>query len=133
MSHEALSHDGLTVLLVEDDANLRALTAEDLRARGFRVLEAANTLEGGTVLCGAAQVDVLVSDIAMPGTMDGEGLAMWALDAHPDVGIILTSGYAAARRLGELKLRGGRFLTKPYRMDDLAAQIVALSRKDRAR
>src|SRR5262247_906112 len=64
------------VLIVEDDVLLRLITAADLRHAGFEVLEAANAAEALTVLNSVA-VDALISDVNLPGNLNGLGLAHW--------------------------------------------------------
>jgi two-component system, response regulator PdtaR len=98
------------VLVVEDDVLLRLVTASNLRDFGFEVFEAADAAEAVTILATFA-VDTLLSDIVMPGKMDGLGLAKWVRQRDPGTRIILTSG--AAPSLGEVE-GYACFLPKPY-------------------
>jgi DNA-binding LytR/AlgR family response regulator len=71
-------------------------------------------------------VDVVFSDVQMPGPMDGFGLARWIRQHHPGLRVLLTSGYAgAARRAAEL-CDDGRLLTKPYGQDEVVRRIQLL-------
>src|SRR5580704_1709637 len=103
------------VLIVENDVLLRLVTASNLRDAGFEVIEAANTAEALRVLA-LLPVDVLFSDIDMPGNMDGLALAQWVHRRQADTRIILTS--VAARTLGGVK-EYASFLPKPYAEKDV--------------
>jgi len=99
------------VLLVEDDILLRLITAVGLRGSGFDVIEAANSAEAVRVL-ECIPVDAMVSDIDMPGRMNGLALAQWVRQRRLDTKIILTS--AVERALGEVE-EYASFISKPYR------------------
>ena len=103
------------VLIVENDVLLRLVTASNLRDAGFEVIEAANCAEALRVL-DRIPVDVLFSDIDMPGNMDGLALAQWVRRSQADTRIILTSG--AARTPGDVK-EYASFLPKPYAEKDV--------------
>ena len=103
------------VLIVENDVLLRLVTASNLRDAGFEVIEAANCAEALRVL-DRIPVDVLFSDIDMPGNMDGLALAQWVHRSQADTRIVLTSG--AARTPGEVK-EYASFLPKPYAEKDV--------------
>ena len=103
------------VLIVENDVLLRLVTASNLRDAGFEVIEAANCAEALRVL-DRIPVDVLFSDIDMPGNMDGLALAQWVHRSQADTRIVLTSG--AARTPGGVK-EYASFLPKPYAEKDV--------------
>lgn len=103
------------VLIVENDVLLRLVTASNLRDAGFEVIEAANCAEALRVL-DRMPVDVLFSDIDMPGNMDGLALAQWVHRSQADTRIVLTSG--AARTPGDVKAYAS-FLPKPYAEKDV--------------
>ena len=103
------------VLVVENDVLLRLVTASNLRDAGFEVIEAANAAEALRVL-DRIPVDVLFSDIDMPGNLDGLALAQWVHRSQADTRIVLTSG--AARTLGDVK-EYTSFLPKPYAEKDV--------------
>jgi len=98
------------VLVVENDVLLRLLTASNLRDAGFEVIEAADSAEAIRIL-DCIPVDVLFSDIDMPGKMDGLALAQWVHQRRLDTRIILTSG--VERALGAAE-EYASFLPKPY-------------------
>ncbi len=80
-----------TVLVVEDEILVRTAIAEYLRHCGYRVVEAASADEAMTVLQETAiQVDIVFSDIKMPGSIDGFGLSKWVREHKPGLQIILT-------------------------------------------
>ncbi|HTA87555.1 MAG TPA: response regulator [Silvibacterium sp.] len=103
------------VLVVENDVLLRLVTASNLRDAGFEVIEAANSAEAIRIL-DRIPVDVLFSDIDMPGKMDGLALAQWVHQRQVDTTIILTSG--GGRPLGDAK-EYATFLPKPYAVTDV--------------
>jgi CheY-like chemotaxis protein len=109
------SSDAPVVLIVEDDVLLRLVTANNLRDAGFEVIEAANSAEAIRIL-DCIPVDVLFSDIDMPGNMDGLALAQWVHQRRVDTRIILTS--SGERPLGGAK-EYASFLPKPYAEKDV--------------
>ena len=100
------------VLLVEDDFLVRMATAEGFRDCGFEVREAANADAAVVLLSVGLQVDIVFSDVTMPGSMDGAGLATWLRSTHPTIRVVLASG--VARFLGGTSPPCERVFTKPY-------------------
>ena len=80
-----------TVMVVEDEVLVRIDVSEYLRSQGFRVVEAANADEAKQILSSGERVEVLFSDVNMPGSMDGLALAYWVREHQPWTEIILTS------------------------------------------
>jgi len=103
------------VLIVENDALLRLVTASNLRDAGFEVIEAANCAEALRVL-DCVRVDVLFSDLDISGIIDGLALAQWVHRSQADTRIILTSG--EARTPGAVE-EYASFLPKPYAEKDV--------------
>ena len=103
------------VLIVEIDVLLGLVTASNLRDAGFEVIEAANSAEAIRIL-DCIPVDVLFSDIDMPGNIDGLALAQWVRQSQADTRIILTSG--EARTPGDVE-EYASFLPKPYAEKDV--------------
>jgi CheY-like chemotaxis protein len=111
-----------SVLLVEDDEEVAALVQEMLAQLGYRVTRAASASAALGALANGREVDVIFSDIMMPGDMNGVDLAREVRLRRPELPILLTSGYAeAARRDAEVE--GVRILPKPYRVDELQAAL----------
>ena len=111
-----------TVLLVDDDTLISMATSEMLKDLGHRVIEAPSGSRALEILRAGTEVDLVVSDEAMPG-MRGTQLAAAIRAAWPDLPIILATGYAELPASGALELL---VLRKPYAQEDLAAAIVKL-------
>ena len=99
------------VLIVEDEPFVRLSGADLLAEAGFEVLEAGNADEALRILEATPEVRVVFSDVEMPGSLDGLGLARHICQRWPSIGIVLTSGHRV--RAGMIP-REGRFLAKPY-------------------
>jgi CheY-like chemotaxis protein len=84
--------EGTVVLIVEDDILQRLALAEGLREQGFMVREAANAAEAVSLLQGQVHADILLSDIRMPGPLDGLGLARYVRAHHSAIKIAVISG-----------------------------------------
>jgi two-component system, cell cycle response regulator CpdR len=111
----------LTILFVDDDQPLRAVIAEALAAKGFRVLAADSGYEAMQLLA-QEHIDVLFADIVMPG-LNGIDLAKQAKALHPDLRVILATAYYS--RAEEAK-SVGKLLFKPLRADEIEAEILNL-------
>jgi nitrogen-specific signal transduction histidine kinase/CheY-like chemotaxis protein len=114
---------GETVLAVEDNVDLRRVVVRQLRALGYRVAEAGNVEEALSIL-ETETVDLLFSDIVMPGPLNGIDLAHRAAASWPSVKILLASGYSETRPKPNQLGRDVRVLAKPYSRDELAAALV---------
>ncbi len=112
------------LLVAEDDIFIRAMIAEFLRDAGFDVVEAANADEAMAVFESGAEIDLLFSDIKMPGTMDGNELARRVKVRWPATHVMLTSGYSSALLDPKDKL-SSRILPKPYRPLSVLAAILS--------
>lgn len=113
-----------TVLVVDDEAIVRMTGADMLEDAGFRVLEAGSADEAVRILEEADDVQVVFSDVRMPGSMDGVALAELVHRRWPNIGILLTSGHTV---LGRRELpEGGHFLPKPYRLSLVLDEVCAL-------
>jgi PAS domain S-box-containing protein len=117
-----LRGNGETVLAVEDNANLRRVVARQLTELGYRVLEAEDPHTALRIL-DSEPVDVLFTDIVMPGGTSGYEIAGRVLSLWPKIKVVLTSGFPENRANGDPSERGLRLLSKPYRRDDLARII----------
>jgi CheY-like chemotaxis protein len=113
-----------TVLIVEDEILVRLSISAYLRECGFRVIEAMNEDEAIIVLSEPdMKIDTVLSDVEMPGTMDGFGLSQWMRANTPDIPIILAGSPArAADAAGDL-CESGPMLAKPYEPKILLDQI----------
>ncbi|WP_223274802.1 PAS domain S-box protein [Tateyamaria sp. syn59] len=115
------------VLVVEDNPRVRKLSIERIRDLGYRTLEAPNGDDAYVLLQSGIEVDIIFSDLVMPGTLNGYDLAAKVRAEFPTVRILLTSGYASDVVTSKL---GGTsdydVLHKPYRQSDLAERLQAL-------
>ncbi|MDF3981686.1 response regulator [Luteibacter sp. PPL201] len=113
-----------TVLVVEDDDMLRTLACEVLAGADWRTLEAADAAAALAILA-AEPVDALFTDVDMPGSMNGLGLADLVFERWPSVGLVVTSGRYTVDA-GRVP-RGGVFLSKPYQRRQLLAVIALVT------
>jgi PAS domain S-box-containing protein len=130
----AIGASGKTVLVVEDNAPLREVAVKQLQSVGLSVLEAENAKQALERLDHADSVDLVFSDVVLPGGMDGIELAREVMRRHPISKVLLTSGFPG-RRLTDADGFGGgvRLLSKPYRKDELIRLVrEVLEEKERA-
>jgi DNA-binding NtrC family response regulator len=113
-----------TILLVEDDEDVLAVAAESLRELGYRVLTAGNAAQGLEILRGDEPIDLLLSDVIMPGGMNGVQLAVEARRISPKLKVLLASGYTAAALSLEHGLPNNLdIVEKPFRHEELAKKL----------
>jgi signal transduction histidine kinase len=113
-----------TILVVEDDPLVRSYVLTQIRSLGYRTLSASNGPEALTVLRGREPIDLLFTDVIMPGSINGRELSIEALKLRPGLKVLFTSGYTenAIDHDGRLD-RGVQLLKKPYRRGDLANML----------
>lgn len=117
-----------TVLVVEDEVLIRLVIAEYLRECGYRVHEAVNADEAMEILQSSeVSVDVVFSDVEMPGGMDGFGLARWIRANKPGVQVILTSGAERSADIAATLCEAGPLLRKPYPSQEVVDRIRQLA------
>src|SRR3712207_1436461 len=96
-----------TVLVVDDEVLVRLVIAEYLRDCGYRVLEAGTPEDAVAILNANLNVDIVFTDLELPGHSSGLELARWIRRRHPDMRVIVTSGvYSSAELAGELCAAG---------------------------
>jgi CheY-like chemotaxis protein len=119
------------ILCVEDDRTIRENTSEALRDAGFEVLEAEDGHEAMNILTDPAAVDVLFTDVKMPGSLDGVDLVNSVRAEHPEIPVVITSGYALglSERLRAL-MPPTIFVMKPYSLDRIVELLKALTAND---
>ena len=116
--------DKTTILVVEDEALIRMVSADVLADAGYRVLEAQDADEAIEIMERADHVELLFTDIRMPGSMDGLELASFVHAHWPDVRLLVTSAH---RSLSESEIPDdGRFVAKPYDLGRLVSEIRSL-------
>jgi len=111
-----------TILMVEDEILIRLATADYLRKQGYRVLEASVASEALSVFAVGEPVELVFSDINIPGKMDGDSLAQWIGQYFPDVKVLLTSDETHTSASHEYR----PVLTKPYSHENLLTHIKRL-------
>jgi CheY-like chemotaxis protein len=130
VSDESVPASPPTILVVEDEILVRTVIAAYLRDCGFDVVEAGNAEEAVRVLEASIRVDIVFSDINMPGSLDGFGLAQWLRRERPGLKIILTSGAAQAVKDASDLCAHVPILAKPYDYAEVARQLRALLSKN---
>lgn len=112
------------VLLVEDEAPVRAFASRALRMRGYTVLEAENAEEAlRTLEDPDLEIDIFVTDVVMPG-LDGPSWVKQALESRPGVRVVFVSGYAEDCLSEEQRrIPNSVFLAKPFSLNELAATV----------
>jgi PAS domain S-box-containing protein len=125
----AVAVEGETVLIVDDEPSVRMLITEVLAELGYNAIEAAEGTSALRVLQSDTRIDLLVTDVGLPGGMNGRQLADFGRVARPSLKILFITGYAEkAVASGELE-PGMEILTKPFAMDGLAIRIKKIISK----
>ena len=112
------------VLVVEDEILIRVLIADELRAEGFSVVEAATADEALSYFQAGVQVDLVLSDIQLPGTLNGVDLIRRLRAEAPNLRIVLTSGNSPSVHEADA------FLPKPYDVRQAVVLVATLLRKE---
>ena len=116
--------DGEVVLVIDDEPTIRMLIAEVLAESGYAVIEAPDGPAGLKVLESNARIDLLITDVGLPGGMNGRQVADAARVDRPDLKVLFITGYAENAVIGRGRLDNGMFvLTKPFQMEILADRI----------
>ncbi|WP_231502250.1 response regulator [Paracidovorax avenae] len=114
------------VLLVDDEPAVRSTVAESLREQGYRVLEAEDGPSALEMLRGAGPLDLLLTDVGLPGGMNGRQVADAGRALRPGLPVLFITGYAEQAVIGDRDLDPGMgVLTKPFDLDVLAARVAA--------
>ena len=119
----SLSGRDRTILLVEDDAGVRAVTAAMLKELQFNVIEADNGARALDIVDRESAIDLLFTDIVMPGGMNGFELGRLARERRPQLPVLYATGYSASYAAPE---KGADMLAKPYREADLRSKLRGL-------
>jgi CheY-like chemotaxis protein len=122
----ASTASGEVILVVEDQEPVREVTIKRLARLGYQTREAESAVAAIELLRSGAKVDLIFSDVVMPGGLTGFDLAEWAAINHPGLAVLLTSGFSESIAQGLTGERGAvAVLRKPYSGEDLAAAIRA--------
>src|SRR5690606_23741922 len=121
------NRQGATILLVEDDDLVRQFAATQLRAEGYTVLEAASGPAALALMESRPGVDLLFTDVVMPGGMSGRDLAEQLAASRPELKVLYTSGYTENAIVHHGRLdQGTCLLGKPYRRAELLTKVREL-------
>ena len=112
-----------TILVVEDDPDVREMITEVISHLGYRVLVATDGREALSVLQNQSSIDLLFSDVVMPSGMSGIELGRGARRLRPNLNVLLSSGYVGEAAKSELIRSGVSFISKPYRPAELASKL----------
>ena len=111
---------GETVLIVDDEPSVRMLVTDVLEELGYAAIEAADTISGMKVLRSDVRIDLLITDVGLPGGMNGRQMADAARETRPKLKVLFITGYAENAAIGNGRLEPGmHVLTKPFAMDNL--------------
>src|SRR6201999_1091895 len=129
--HEILDEtefgDGETVLVIEDEPTVRVLITDLLQENGYKPLAAADGVTGLKILQSAVRIDLLITDVGLPGGMNGRQIADAARVSRPGLKVLFITGYAENAVLSHGHLEPGmHVLTKPFAMEALASRIKEL-------
>jgi signal transduction histidine kinase/ActR/RegA family two-component response regulator len=117
---------GETILVVEDDPLVRQYVLTQIQSLGYATLSASNGAEALAVIDSGKPIDLLFTDVIMPGNMNGRELAEAAVKRRPEIRVLFTSGYTENAIIHHGRLDAGvLLLAKPYRRSDLATLIRA--------
>jgi CheY-like chemotaxis protein len=112
------------ILIVEDDALVRRYVVTQVQSLGYRTLDVGNATEALTIIDNGGKIDLLFTDVMMPGSINGRQLAIEALNRRPSLKVLYTSGYEKNAMVQDGRLDNGvLLLAKPYRKLELAEMI----------
>ena len=115
---------GEVVLVIDDEPTIRMLVGEVLAESGYAVIEAPDGSAGLRVLESNARIDLLITDVGLPGGMNGRQVADAARVSRPGLKVLFITGYAENAILGRVRLdKGTSVLAKPFQMEKLAGRI----------
>jgi PAS domain S-box-containing protein len=118
---------GAVVLVVEDEPAVRMVIVDILSDRGFAVAQADDSHSGLRMVESLPRVDLMVTDVGLPGGMNGRQLADAARQRRPDLKVLFITGYADVAVVGgNLSQPGMQVMTKPFAMDALAARVQSM-------
>ena len=118
---------GAVVLLVEDELAVRMIVAEVLSDLGYTVLKADNSQSGLRIVETRARIDLLLTDVGLPGGMNGRQLADAAREQRPGLKVLFLTGYAENAAVGNGRMEHGmEVMTKPFDLDKLVAKVEGM-------
>lgn len=128
-SAAALTGSCGTILIVDDEPTVRLLLTDVLGDLGYTLIEAADSLTGLKLLQSDVGIDLLITDVGLPGGMNGRQMADAGREVRPGLKTLFITGYAESAALGNSSLGAGmQVLTKPFSIDILAIRVLELLR-----
>ncbi len=128
-SAAALTGSCGTILIVDDEPTVRLLLTDVLGDLGYTLIEAADSLTGLKLLQSDVGIDLLITDVGLPGGMNGRQMADAGREVRPGLKTLFITGYAESAALGNSSLGAGmQVLTKPFSIDILATRVLELIR-----
>jgi CheY-like chemotaxis protein len=124
--HTEQASSSAVLLVVDDEALVRMVAADYLRHAGFSVMEAASADEAVGVLRRQMDIQLVLTDIRMPGALNGFDLAEWIAHHRADVRVLLTSGCVGDAHLPPRLNWTDRMIQKPYRLSEIFDRIRTL-------
>ena len=113
-----------TVLVVDNEPTVRMLVTDVLQELGYSAIEAADSVAGLKILQSDVRIDMLISDVGLPGGMNGRQMPDAARQSRPELKVLFITGYAENAAVGNGHLdRGMTVITKPFPVEVLAARV----------
>ncbi|MCB9959780.1 MAG: response regulator [Rhodospirillaceae bacterium] len=122
-----MARNGETVLIVEDNEAIREAVEHQIGSLGYTMVSASDATEAMAILEGKTRVDILFSDVMLPGSMNGLALAQHVSEHWPDIAILLTSGFTEPKLKDQYKEHRFQIIPKPYRLIELARRLETLT------
>ena len=121
----AASRGNAKILVVDDNLGVLGIATDQLTSLGYRVVAASTGAEALEILRQDEEVDLLFTDVVMPGELSGRALAAKAMETRPGLKVLFASGYFEGTLVGEGQLEADvQFLPKPYRRQELAQKVA---------
>ncbi len=118
---------GVVVLVVEDEIAVRMVISEVLSDLGYTVLEAENGQTALRMVASLTRIDLLLTDVGLPGGMNGRQLADAFREGRPALKVMFLTGYAESAAIGSGRMEPGmEVMTKPFALDALAAKVEGM-------
>ena len=126
-SAAALAGASGTILIVDDEPTVRLLLMDVLGELGYTLIEASDSVAGLKLLQSDVSIDLLITDVGLPGGMNGRQMADAGRQVRPGLKTLFITGYAESAALGNSSLGAGmQVLTKPFAIDVLAARVLEM-------
>jgi CheY-like chemotaxis protein len=115
-----------TILVLDDEVLIRMTVTEELADAGYRCLEAANGADALALLAANPDVSLLITDLGLPGGMNGRQVADAARASRPDLPVLFITGYSDQGELGDGELQRTGMMAKPFRMAEMLTKVAEL-------